>query len=182
MDKKEVGFTGETIACGYLEKKGYRIIARNYRTKFGEIDIIAKSPEKILVFFEVKTLLMNNNHPDSNKLSYPQISDNVVNNRWIIRQLSYLKNIVLKPYYKILGKKSGNKAAMKILPDIDRNDRFLPEDQISHSKMRRFKRISLWYANLNPSLTKDNGFRLDVIAIEMKDKDHYTIRHYENIT
>jgi len=51
-----VGKTGENKACEYLENKGYRIIDRNYREKFGEIDIIAVSRDLTLVFVEVKTI------------------------------------------------------------------------------------------------------------------------------
>ncbi len=43
----------ETAAVKYLEKKGYKIIERNFRTKFGEIDIIAKDKDTI-AFIEVK--------------------------------------------------------------------------------------------------------------------------------
>ena len=49
----EKGVWGETQAAAYLEKQGYQIIARNYRTRFGEIDIIAQN-ESYLVFAEVK--------------------------------------------------------------------------------------------------------------------------------
>jgi putative endonuclease len=52
--KQELGKLGESLACKYLEKKGYKIIERNYHTKNGEIDIIALDGE-ILVFVEVKT-------------------------------------------------------------------------------------------------------------------------------
>lgn len=52
------GRVGETQACDYLEKLGYKIIARNYRNKIGEIDIIAKDKET-LVFVEVKTRSSN---------------------------------------------------------------------------------------------------------------------------
>lgn len=50
-----LGGRGENAAAVYLQKKGYKIIGRNYRTKYGEIDIVAKDPEGILVFAEVKT-------------------------------------------------------------------------------------------------------------------------------
>ena len=53
--KKETGNAGEDKASSYLIKKGYEIIQRNYRTRRGEIDIIAKK-EELLVFVEVKTL------------------------------------------------------------------------------------------------------------------------------
>lgn len=51
---KQIGNYGETVAAKYLKRKGYKIIARNYSCKFGEIDIIAQQDET-LVFVEVKT-------------------------------------------------------------------------------------------------------------------------------
>ena len=45
---------GEDLACEYLKKKGYRIIERNFRKKYQEIDIIA-TQDSSLVFVEVKT-------------------------------------------------------------------------------------------------------------------------------
>ncbi|MFA5173205.1 MAG: YraN family protein [Candidatus Paceibacterota bacterium] len=56
----EIGRKGEEIACGYLLKKGYKLVERNYREKYGEIDIIAINKAKILVFVEVKTLKIAN--------------------------------------------------------------------------------------------------------------------------
>ena len=48
-----VGAWGESLAGTYLTKKKYQIEAVNYRTKFGEIDLIV-SDRKYLVFVEVK--------------------------------------------------------------------------------------------------------------------------------
>lgn len=45
---------GEDLACDYLARKGYKIIERNFRKKYQEIDIIAIS-DSTLVFVEVKT-------------------------------------------------------------------------------------------------------------------------------
>lgn len=45
---------GETAACEYLIKKGYKILERNFRKSYGEIDIIALQ-NKTLIFVEVKT-------------------------------------------------------------------------------------------------------------------------------
>ena len=50
---KETGGLGEDIASDYLMKKGYLILERNFRNKFGEIDIIANDHD-VLVFIEVK--------------------------------------------------------------------------------------------------------------------------------
>lgn len=49
-----LGKKGEEIAVRFIKEKGYRIVEKNYRTVFGEIDIIAKDKEA-LVFIEVKT-------------------------------------------------------------------------------------------------------------------------------
>jgi putative endonuclease len=60
MNKKsEIGKKGEEIASEYLKNKGYKILAANYRQKFGEVDIIGKAPDRTLVFIEVKALLLN---------------------------------------------------------------------------------------------------------------------------
>jgi len=52
--KKELGSWGEGIAKDYLIAKGYRIIFTNYKTKMGEIDIVAQK-ENVVAFVEVKT-------------------------------------------------------------------------------------------------------------------------------
>lgn len=48
------GKIGEDIASIVVKKMGYKIIERNYRSKFGEIDLIAKDKD-VLVFIEIKT-------------------------------------------------------------------------------------------------------------------------------
>ena len=54
--KSELGQIGEDKACQYLVKQGFTIIERNYNRPYGEIDIIAKDPDKTLAFVEVKTM------------------------------------------------------------------------------------------------------------------------------
>ena len=57
MDRKTIGAKGESVAARYLIEKGYKIIERNWGSKWGEIDLIAASgviPE-VYVFVEVKT-------------------------------------------------------------------------------------------------------------------------------
>ena len=51
---KTLGSRGEDIAADFLEKKGYKIIRRNYKTPLGEADIIVKDNNTV-VFVEVKT-------------------------------------------------------------------------------------------------------------------------------
>ncbi|MBQ9898507.1 MAG: YraN family protein [Ruminococcus sp.] len=54
MTKSETGKLGEEQVCTYLTDRGYTILARNYRIKGGEIDIIAENGD-FIAFVEVKT-------------------------------------------------------------------------------------------------------------------------------
>src|SRR5687767_10595258 len=51
--RQSLGKLGENLACGALERRGYAITARRYRTKLGEIDIVARDGDTT-VFVEVK--------------------------------------------------------------------------------------------------------------------------------
>lgn len=53
MGNRDLGIAGEEAACAFLRRKGYRILDRNYRCPFGEIDIVARR-RGITVFCEVK--------------------------------------------------------------------------------------------------------------------------------
>ncbi len=53
LDRISLGKSGEECACRELERRGYAILARRYRTRFGEIDIVARDGPTI-VFVEVK--------------------------------------------------------------------------------------------------------------------------------
>ena len=50
----EIGRIGEQMVANYLKSRGYIILRQNFRSDFGEIDIVAES-EKLLLFVEVKT-------------------------------------------------------------------------------------------------------------------------------
>ena len=54
MWNQTIGKIGEQLAVNFLKESGINIITRNFRTEYGEIDIIGLD-EKDLVFFEVKT-------------------------------------------------------------------------------------------------------------------------------
>lgn len=56
MNKSQLGKLGEDVACDFLLENGYKIIDRNFRKPWGELDIIAKAPDRTLVFIEVKTV------------------------------------------------------------------------------------------------------------------------------
>jgi len=53
-----IGKLGEDTAAEYLQKQGYDILSRNFRTKYGEIDIVSQK-DGIIYCVEVKTRLSN---------------------------------------------------------------------------------------------------------------------------
>ena len=59
MNNLAFGKQGEEKASEFLQKNGYKILERNFKTKFGEIDIITKHKGEI-VFVEVKTRSSDN--------------------------------------------------------------------------------------------------------------------------
>lgn len=50
----KLGDWGEELIVGYLAEKGFRLVERNWHSRYGEIDIIAENGE-LLLFVEVKT-------------------------------------------------------------------------------------------------------------------------------
>ena len=64
--QKQMGNWGEQAAVEYLEKQGYVILTRNFRTGHGEVDIIARQ-DNVLVFVEVKAR-------SSNRYGFPEHS------------------------------------------------------------------------------------------------------------
>jgi len=123
-----LGRLGEDIACEYLIDKGYKIIERNFRRPWGELDIIARAPDKTLVFVEVKTM-------------------------------------------------SQNEGGIQ------------PEDQVTKAKLRKTQKAASLYAGHYPEkISGEKGWRIDLIAIAIKDTHDLTdykkdcdIRYYENI-
>jgi putative endonuclease len=52
--RHRLGRLGEDLAAAHLERLGYRLLARNHRTRWGELDLVVTDDETI-VFVEVKT-------------------------------------------------------------------------------------------------------------------------------
>src|SRR6478752_1696812 len=53
MARQALGIQGENLAVAEIERRGYAVLARRYRTRHGEIDVVARDGETI-VFVEVK--------------------------------------------------------------------------------------------------------------------------------
>src|SRR3712207_4896409 len=64
---KDAGRTGEDLAAAHFERLGFRILARNYRTRWGELDLIlADERDGLIVFCEVKTRRLGGGDPFDN--------------------------------------------------------------------------------------------------------------------
>ncbi|SHK11878.1 YraN family protein [Tepidibacter formicigenes] len=104
MNNREKGILGENIASEYLIKNNFNILQRNYRTKYGEIDLIASKDNKI-IFVEVKSRNSLDygypseavNYKKQNKIistaKYYILSNNINNNNFRFDVIEvYLKN------------------------------------------------------------------------------------------
>lgn len=60
--KRKTGDIGENLAAKFLEKRGFKIIERNYRKKWGELDIVAQK-DGVVHFVEVKALRQDLSRP-----------------------------------------------------------------------------------------------------------------------
>ena len=60
--RHRLGRTGERLAGAHLERRGFTILTRNHRTRFGELDIVACDGARI-VFCEVKTRRLGSSSP-----------------------------------------------------------------------------------------------------------------------
>jgi putative endonuclease len=60
--RKSLGRLGEQLAADHFERLGWRVVDRNYRTRFGELDLIALDGAT-LVFAEVKTCRLGRGQP-----------------------------------------------------------------------------------------------------------------------
>ena len=78
---QKIGKWGEDAVAIYLTERGYEIIARNARTPYGEIDIVAKQAD-ICIFVEVKTRT-------SNKMGLPEESVNLRKRAHILASAEY---------------------------------------------------------------------------------------------
>jgi putative endonuclease len=55
--RRALGARGEELAARHLEARGYQVVERNYRTRYGELDVVARDA-RFLVFCEVKTRIV----------------------------------------------------------------------------------------------------------------------------
>jgi putative endonuclease len=55
--RRRLGARGEELAARHLEARGFEVVERNFRTRYGELDVVARD-DRFLVFCEVKTRIV----------------------------------------------------------------------------------------------------------------------------
>jgi putative endonuclease len=95
MNNKKIGSMGEDIACKYLIKHGFMVRARNYSKAWGELDIIAEK-DKVIHFFEVKSVVWNDNYSLSSTIHRPE--DNVH-----ALKISHIRRMIQTYMYEVKG-------------------------------------------------------------------------------
>ncbi len=96
--RQQFGKESESEAVRYLKKNGYKILEQNYRTKLGEIDIIAKDKGTI-TFIEVKS----------------RRSGNYGNPKWAVTPKKQRKISMVALYYLKTTNQSGEKARFDVV-------------------------------------------------------------------
>jgi putative endonuclease len=65
--QKSLGSRGEALAAEHFERLGYTVLARNHRTRFGELDLVlSDDAARSIVFVEVKTRRLGSGEPFDN--------------------------------------------------------------------------------------------------------------------
>ena len=78
-EHNEIGKIGENITETFLMKHGFTVIERNYRTRYGEIDIIAKK-DNVMRFIEVKSVKVRDFSTIKTLRVRPE--DNLTKDKW----------------------------------------------------------------------------------------------------
>jgi putative endonuclease len=89
-EHNEIGKIGENLAVSFLMKLGFSVLVRNWRTRQGELDVVAQKDE-VVHFIEVKTIKVNSLLNISNIAIQPE--DNLTEDKWkklILTKDSYL--------------------------------------------------------------------------------------------
>jgi putative endonuclease len=72
VDQAELGRWGERYTQRFLQRQGWRFVARNITCRGGEIDLIMSDPEGALVFVEVKTRGQEDFQPAESAINFPK--------------------------------------------------------------------------------------------------------------
>ena len=105
MSKSETGKQGEDIAAKYLMDRGYQVIDRNFREKWGELDIIVIAPDKTLVFVEVKTIEYQTSEFEQEQANLLTPEDNLTKSK--LTKLQRTASLYANDHHKLIDDAKG---------------------------------------------------------------------------
>lgn len=114
-NKSEFGRNAEDLAERWLKKRGFKIIFRNFRTKIGEIDIIALRKSQIH-FIEVKARRSNEYGTPAQAVDRNKVKKILRVSEFFLKKFPQYKDYDLK--YDFLGISLQDKINFEYLPDI----------------------------------------------------------------
>lgn len=168
---QEIGQWGEELACKHLEKKGYKIIDRNFRRKWGEIDIVCEAPLKSSNLKEIGKDVPRGTLASNEKENVPRGTF-----------MNWLKSVLKDPEEKkakdnhIL--KSDKKVVFVEVKTLQTKS-LRPEDNITGSKRKQLIKSCQLYLSHN-SYPIDTDWQIDVIGILLdKTSGKAKINHIE---
>lgn len=153
-DHLKVGQWGEEIACRYLQKKGYQVLERNFRNRWGELDIVCRKTE---------TSGLRSDAPEGIVSWFKKIFSRVKKNaRGYNQPINEARGLV---FVEVKTLKQGT---------LD------PEENMTHSKIKKLIRACEIYLSSH-QLDLDSNWQIDVVAITLDQTTHKAqIAHYEN--
>ncbi len=158
-EKQNIGKLGEDIAVKYLEKHNYRILGRNYRKPWGEIDIISSVNNTAIVRQEYgnNTAKFGNNSEKYGNAKLPNYCRTIT----VLNKLPQLVFVEVKTQNK--------------------NFEWRPEENITFHKKRQLSRIIATYLKEN-KIPEDQEWQVDVLAIKLDFKTkNAQVEHIQNI-
>lgn len=142
MERKEkIGPLGEELVAKFLMKRGFTVIDRNFRRKWGELDVIA-TRKNVLHFVEVKSV-------SKDVFDFPRFISEMPRSGSVTHETSDERK-----------KSSGGST---------RKDRYRPEDNIHPMKVARLKRAIQSYL-LSGRVSSETKWQFDVAAVFIDSK------------
>jgi putative endonuclease len=153
----EVGKIGEDIACKYLKSKGYKIIERNFRRKWGEIDIVCKKRSGI----------------------FSTNNAQVIHRPVLKRILSGLSNVLCRTNDSSTESILEDKIVFVEVKTL-KGGNLNPEDNVTLSKQKKLIRTCELYL-ADKKFGPDTDWQIDVVAIRLdRGTNKADINHIEN--
>lgn len=166
-EKRKIGDIGEELASMFLVKHGFEVIERNYRKKWGELDIIA-AKDNLLHFIEVKTVDVS--RETSDKKVTRETSERFKD--WQIIDVSHETDDPSAHQSTRLADSRETSA---------NNDEYEPEENIHYWKQKRLSRAIQTYL-VERRVPEDQEWQIDIITVKLDFLDKTAIiQHIDDV-